>query len=420
MQLLNFLKEIRKRSSVFWLCSLAIILLGVSAGDQLELQTHFNARYSAKFTKSSHNISTVLAPKTQAQVTEVKVMPSGNLGLRVKVLTGSAKGKTVWVYYNKKNPRMSLHSSEDGTGAEVGSAETENARSVNTKKNVAGLEEPTLDDKNETQQDEDFRFIIGSVNQANRDVQRIGAKAKGSEDCDTSAPAATRLQSAANATLMAPRNTLNTKKSIPTCRTANGYDACTYNGDSAPTVFKVFNAGPNRVVSGGSFDRRREWSFYSPNFATQDLGFYVEDYNGSDFSNSQRSYVMLFPRKTLSSVQVSGNDKIVTLPTGETVTFNQRTNEIVSGAFVEAGKLGSSSSAPVVKYQGQGVMVRADSVGVNEPKQARLATITKGSQTCKVPSSELWQQGNSSQLNFKFPSDSQFNSYLKARCGFGI
>lgn len=408
--------------------------MGISSGDQIELQTYFNARYSANFKKNSNNVSSVLSPQTKAKVTEVKQMPSGNLGLRVSVLTGKSKGESVWVYYNKQTPRMKLYSSSDASGKEVSSENTEKIGSVKTKQNVQALSEPDLESDDSQ---EDLQTTVRSLNQVQRDVQKVGKKSEYCESCEWSdsgqeggAADSSRsssqglvvgsVKTASNASIIKPRNLLNTKIGSPVCRTSNGYDSCTYRGDQVPTVFKVFNTGPNRVVAGKATDKRREWSFYSPNSATQDLGFYIEDYNGSDFSNSQRSYVMLFPRKSLSSVKVSGEEKIVTLPTGETVTFNQRTNEVIAGAFAETARLGSSNSAPIVKYQGSGVMVRADAAGVNEPKQARTATISKNGQTCKVPASELWKQGNNSELNFKFPSDSDFNKYLTSRCGFGI
>lgn len=434
MQLRNNLSFYFKKFLQTALFVSACLLVGISSGDQIELQTYFNARYSANFKKSSNNVSNVLAPQTKAKVTEVKQMPSGNLGLRVNVLTGKSKGKTVWVYYNKQTPRMKLYGSIDASGQEVSSKETEKIGSVKAQKNIQALNEPDLESDDSQ---EELKSTVKSLNQVQRDVQKVGKKSEHCENCEwsdagqeggalDSSVSASRgivvsaVQTASNASVIKPINLLNTKIGSPVCRTSNGYDSCTYRGDRAPTVFKVFNTGPNRVVAGKATDKRREWSFYSPNSATQDLGFYIEDYNGSNFSNSQRSYVMLFPRKSLSSVRVSGEEKIVTLPTGETVTFNQRTNEVIAGAFAETARLGSSNSAPIVKYQGNGVMVRADAAGVNEPKQARTATISKNGQTCKVPSSELWKQGNNSELNFKFPSDSDFNKYLSSRCGFGI
>lgn len=429
----NFLFYLKKPLQLA-LFVIGCLLVGISSGDQIELQTYFNARYSANFKKNSNNVSTVLVPQTKAKVTEVKQMPSGNLGLRVNILSGKSKGETVWVYYNKKTPRMKLYGSSDASGKEVSAEDTGKVGSVKTQKNVQALNEPEM---NADDSEEELKTAVGSLNQANRDVQKVGKKSEHCESCEWSdvgeeggtqdssmnssrSAVASAVQTASNASVIRPSNLLNTKIGSPVCSSNNGYDACTYRGDRAPTVFKVFNVGPNRVVAGKATDKRREWSFYSPNFASQDLGFYIEDYNGSDFSNSQRSYVMLFPRKSLSSVKISGEEKIVTLPTGETVTFNQRTNEVISGAFAETGRLGSSAVAPSVKYQGRGVMVRADAAGVNEPKQARTATISKNGQTCKVPASELWKQGNNSQLNFKFPSDSDFNKYLTSRCGFGI
>lgn len=418
-----------------WLL-LAVLLLGVSAGDEIELENYFNARYSANFIKKAKNIVTVLPPKTRARVSEVKEMPSGNLGMRVQVLNGKSTGESVWVYYNKNRPQMKLYSSENAEGVEVPADDSVKIKSVQTTAKTRGIKEPSLADQwvdenevekksaeNETTNVELEDVARKAVN-INEVVQKAGLKSDRCVDCALRGSGTSLGRDITindkKARIVAPLKASNTKKAVPVCLSKNGYDACTYPGDHAPTQFKINNSGPNRIVASRGFSTRREWTFASPDFASQDSGIYVEDYHGDNFENSVRSYVMLFPRKSLFNVRVEGEEKIVTLPTGETMIFNNRTNEVISGVFAERGLLGASKQSPLVNYSGQGIMVRANTQGVNEPKQAQTATISKQGKTCTVPASELWLQESSSQLNFKYSTDQEFHSYLQKKCGFGI
>lgn len=408
---------------------LSLSILGVSSGDNIELQTHFNARYSANFTKNSKNVKTVLPPKTKAKVTEVKTMPSGNLGLRVKVLEGPEAGETVWVYYKKSQPLMKLYSSENATEAEVDGSDTTVIKSAQTTKSIDGLKEPELDAKIKMTDDEAGADVVASVEAGNKAVTNLTTNNR-CKDCDTwtfgdtnpigsedkARDSSYRGGNSISSKATSGLATRNTKTRSPACRTTGTFESCTYAGDSRPSDFRIINNGGNRVTNNSS----RNWTFMSPSFATQDLGIYIEDHINNNFDQMSSSYVMLFPRNQVMSVNVSGEQKAVNLPTGEKVIFNNRTNEVIGGVFAENTRASGGNSTQGVRYKGQGVMVRTDASGVNEPKMTGMATITKGSQVCKVPVNQLWEQNNNSQNSFKYPDDSQFSNFLSSKCGFSL
>ncbi|MBC7370941.1 MAG: hypothetical protein H7326_05210, partial [Bdellovibrionaceae bacterium] len=184
-----------------------------------------------------------------------------------------------------------------------------------------------------------------------------------------------------------------------------GYDVCIYSGDVSPGVFKITNGDP-----GG---KSREWHFNYENRARQDLGFLITDVSASGRQTNE-TYMMVFPRKFLPSIRISGNTQVVTLPTGETVTYDIATKKIISGVLNEQKN-----------YSGNGVVVRADQTGSNEARfgkgQHGSATITKSGKSCQVPKKDLWpDQTESSALHFKFATDEDFDEYLKKKCGFGV
>jgi hypothetical protein len=133
----------------------------------------------------------------------------------------------------------------------------------------------------------------------------------------------------------------------------------------------------------------------------------------------------------MTSIAVSGERYVVSLPTGEQVDFDAKTLEVLAGVFTETEvDLNPDRKArkfPGINYLGKGVTVRADARGV-DPRIGGTATITTGTPAtdcqglacsqCQVPSKELWHQGGP--VRFKFSTDADFDRYISSRCGFSI
>ena len=204
-------------------------------------------------------------------------------------------------------------------------------------------------------------------------------------------------------------NTLGNKSAVCGSRPGN-YEMCILNGEVTPSQFKLKTMKP----------LNREWSFEYPGQATQDMGIMVSDFNDEAFSKSQFTYLMVFPRRYLPSIRTEGNKQIVTLPTGETVTYDTQTKKILSGAL-------SDSLSNDKAYIGEYVSIKVNRNG-EEPRLGKgMATITKPGkdgkkkQECKVSLKELWpDQSENSALHFKYPTDKAFDEFLQKRCKFGV
>lgn len=411
------------------------IFLGISSGGVVELEGYFNARYSANFLKSTRNVRFVMPPGTQGKIEEIKKFHSGNYGLKMEILAGKNKGEKVWVYYNPKDPGMKLYENDVQTAAPTETKEVEKAKQVKTTREQTALRVPASADRQEkVAEAAQISKQIKDVNETLRGQGRTGGPCA---DCEVSkvyaresAPiekSSARVVSSDRPVLRPPSRTVNPYGIRPVrCRSAGGgtYDSCTFEGDSEPGKFHLTNRGPNAIVSAGN-SRSRQWSFEFEGNARQDLSLAISDAPNATISQTQESYIMLFPRKTLPHIRVEGNRQIVTLPTGETVVFNAQTREVIGGVLTENGPMtsgGKQLSPAKVSYQGQGVMVRVDSRGNDPRHQPRgTATISKQGRTCKVPVKDLWpNQAQNSAFHFKYFSDSDFDTYLKQKCGFGL
>jgi hypothetical protein len=205
--------------------------------------------------------------------------------------------------------------------------------------------------------------------------------------------------------------------------------------------FEFSNRGGNRMLPRRyNIDKRefyaRDFQFRFDDRARQDIHLSVSDWAPSRDQEFRLSELMntvmhFFPRTFLPAIAPADGRIVVTLPTGESVAFDGRTHEVLSGAFAETPvDLNPDKKArrfPGISYVGKGVVVRADSRGT-DPRLGTMATITTGSPAadcaggacsqCRVPSKELWEQTGA--IRFKFPSDMGFDRYLLSRCGFGL
>jgi len=181
----------------------------------------------------------------------------------------------------------------------------------------------------------------------------------------------------------------------------------------------------------------RDFQFHFDGRARQDIHLMVTDWPPSPdrtfrLSELMNSSLYFFPRSFLPAIVNIAETNLVTLPTGEEVTFNAITHEIVGGALSESAlDLSPDRNArkfPAIAYNGKGVLVRANSRGA-DPRIGTTATITTGSppatcdkgiscKQCQIQARDLWDQSGA--VRFKFASDQEFDRFLLARCEFGL
>lgn len=396
-------------------------------GQEIELEQYFNARYSANFLKSTNNVKFVMPPGTKGRIQETKKFYSGNYGLRVELTSGPHKGEKVWVYYDPENPRMKLYPSAEAEAHEKPTQEVEKAEKIKTTETVEALRAPASEPATTSRE---AANMVRQLQGANDLVQ----KTLPCDDCEVKNNYSTALSKNESVPgdrdyqdppiLRSPTRTENPHKdSRAILRQVGPYGEGTLLGQSKPSRFYFQNNGPNKVVMKPGASVYRSWEFYHPGDARQDLRFTVTDSPSATNSHLQNSYMMVFPRKTLPHIRVEGQKQIVTLPTGETVTFDVRTKEILNGVMSE-GPLSPATKSerpPSVTYNGTGVLVRVDKRADDPRRAAAKVMISKQGRTCTVPRKDLWpDQRESSSFHFKFFSDQDFDRYLKQKCGFGL
>ncbi|MFZ4402464.1 MAG: hypothetical protein ACOYOK_00025 [Pseudobdellovibrionaceae bacterium] len=163
----------------------------------------------------------------------------------------------------------------------------------------------------------------------------------------------------------------------------------------------------------------RAWNFYDlkgENYIT------VSDAPDGTVSHTQESYIYLLPRRCTQKIAHSGGKNIVVLPTCEQVEFDAKTQRIIRGAFTD-GPVQDKRSSANVQYQGDGVMIRANSKGSDARLgSGRVATVSKrGFPSCTVPVKELWpDQSEDSEVKFNW-SNQQVSSIIRRHgCRFQI
>ena len=94
-------------------CSLFVISsssFALESGDVLQIKNKtFNARTSIYF-KGKNNLAFILTNKDVAEISDVRILPSGNKALRIGVISGPNTGKKAWIYYNIKDPQFDVFS----------------------------------------------------------------------------------------------------------------------------------------------------------------------------------------------------------------------------------------------------------------------------------------------------------------------
>lgn len=205
--------------------------------------------------------------------------------------------------------------------------------------------------------------------------------------------------------------------------------------------FELSNHGGNAILpprydSAKNLFYTRDFQFHFEGRARQDIHLMVSDWvpsqhQGFRLSGILNSVMMFFPRRYLPAI-VHDNDRIiVTLPTGEDVFFDAETLEIVGGVLFESpvdlSPDRNRRKFPSVHYKGAGLWLRADSRG-SDPRLGTIAHVSNGTarpscaagncEVCKFPARDLWRQSGA--VNFKFPTDTEFDQFLAQHCNLAI
>lgn len=202
--------------------------------------------------------------------------------------------------------------------------------------------------------------------------------------------------------------------------------------------FGFYNYGPSKMAP--NQETNRSYNFSQQEEATQNMTFDVVDAPNSTTSHTMLSHFMLFPRNYLYNIHKTSSGFQVSLPTGEKIIFS-KDYEITGGVFSE-GPIDVSGDRfkrhyADLKYSGKGILLRANARG-QMPQQGQFEStkidmeygikysadvlIINGTtgQRCRRPKSDFWTSADVSVITFKFPTDKEFNQYLKAKCGFEI
>ena len=197
--------------------------------------------------------------------------------------------------------------------------------------------------------------------------------------------------------------------------------------------FSFNNIGPNRIIPVPATDigtgPDREYHFRFQSRARQDIYFSLTDTPDEYLSNRMESYLYLFPRHNIPAIELveggaNGEELKVTLPNGEEIVFDAKTKEILRGVFREKAPLDQNPDRfkrkfAALEYSGSGTLIRVNRRG-GDPRLGTTATVTRGTKTCKVPSSLLFDQNPNSDVNFLFPTDDGLNTLMLKKCGFGL
>jgi hypothetical protein len=203
-------------------------------------------------------------------------------------------------------------------------------------------------------------------------------------------------------------------------------------------AFKISNGGNNAIVS--AEDSARDFDFEYDEQARQNISLFISDAPNGTVSHTMHSLFMFFPRKYMPYAEVNKKEITVTLPTGEQMKFGA-SGEIIDGVFtegpVDTGPDRFKRAYADLKYQGKGILLRANARG-QMPQQGQFEStkidmeygiknsadvlIINGTtgQRCRRPKTDFWLANDVSPILFKFPTDKEFDAYLKEKCKFGI
>lgn len=442
----------KKTHSLLLLSSLSLGLNALAvfnSGDLIELSQSLNARTSLNFYKNADNVKKVLSAGTFGLVEESTQLPSGNYGVKIRLDSGDA----YWVYYNVKNPGIAL-----STKTNKPTLDLKNAYS-------ATVLEPT-----EALIDQSTKEAVSTV---------IRSKSEIDEALKQKIAECLKLEEQKHLAKEIPLNTLALSTELnsgdPTAfdismdsfpyravhdlplessvaRTIGHNINVHYlekDGKKEIQEFSIINKGGNEMVKSDEYYINRTYNLSFENLARSDMHLMVTDSPDSYTSNTTYNLLMFFPRTKLPSLKVVGDENHLTLPTGEVVVFDAKTNTIKSGVLTEkpmsqlparAGcnyeekACGRKAVGDIVDYTGSGVVIKLHKsgdlpygdreVGGKPQKNTDIALIKKQGKTCKIPAHELWYTDyqKKGQVFFKkeYATDEGFDQFLIKRCGFSM
>lgn len=424
------IKKIHQSIRIIGFTTLLLSFLSLKQGDMIELEKYVNAHTSASFLKSFPNVKTILKKGTTGEVIELKKMPSGNYGIKMKVNSGPHANESYWVYYNLKTPAMKITDKNDSV-------------IVNPEKHEASKAELTKDQLALRSIDESA--LIETVQKTNQVLTKKPLvdnpnSAKNCDYFDNSPIEKINETDFSESNLVEPFAEVATSPlHSNSCRSSGkGYEICK-NDKGLIESFQLSNNGGNSIVSEKEYYINRNFTFEFNDRARSDMKLIISDSPDETTSHVTYSAMVFLPRKVLPSIKQVGEELIVTLPTKEIVKFNAQTKEVVGGAFTEGPMRqgpNKKASAADIQYRGYGVLIRTDksgdlpygdielSNGKSAPSISTAVISKKGFKDCKIFSKEIWYtdytKGSEIFIKPELASDSGMDSFIVKRCGFSI
>ncbi len=421
-------------------------LLGFNTGDEVEIDNYLNARTSPEFNKYSKNIRTTLSAGTTGVVVEIKKLPSGNSGIKMKISSGPKAGESYWVYYDKKNPGLKLQNIQDKKEVALEIVEVNSAN------------EPTSPISAETTRDISGRWdtqehAMHETVQAALDILKVDAlqniitpeylcKQQGQvvEETDSSPKSFKNFDVSVVKEPLREVYDFDSLQYSTICKFNKNWNYCHnlgLNKEEVPNGFDITNKGGNTSVksTNGAF---RQFGFNYPGAARSNMHLLIWDMPGDLTYQNSFKQMHFFPREVMHSVRESETDPnimIVTLPTREEVYFNTKTKEVVGGALTEKPLVqlpNGYAKMPNVEYNGKGVVIEA--TGKDTPSayeggfdKKTVSIKKKGHPTCTAPMKDLWtpvkvEAFNKYRTEFSksMATDAAVDAYVKKKCGFSI
>lgn len=200
-----------------------------------------------------------------------------------------------------------------------------------------------------------------------------------------------------------------------------------YAGDENNTEyaqgFSILNQGPNLIVPEQPWSLemiQRSYSFTTDDGSQRENYIWITDSNGSGrISDLFETVIVFLPRVGQMHIEETGDALVVTLSTGEEVTFSPAHKAITGGVLSEApvdlNPSRSDRQFAGIKYTGKGIMIRSDSRAA-DPRLGKMLEVQKaGLAPCRVEKDVFWTQEG--YPRFKFIKDEEAFAMIKEKCG---
>ena len=450
-------------------------LAGFDVGQEVELDSFLNARTHPNFLKYTKNIKTTLAKGTTGEVQEVKKFSSGNAGIKMKVTNGPKTGQSYWVYYNSKTPAIKLTDKKEKKEIPLAEVQLKDVKGPEIDLKMPEVKVQAVEGDVKAELLEPVTATRDASEHATEETVKESLNIKADVDSTLAAQDETdcatttseiKVRAVASVTDSEPFSLVVVESPLADSNEADyklsditapfrarpvTVNEGTSSGASAPGAkesydtlrngrngkvkgFSFTNKGPNSIVT--DKDRYRLFEFKAEDLAKSDMKVELAEYDVTSTSKSVNTIMMFFPRTVLPAIKEVGNELHVTLPTKEVVKFNAQTKEIIGGVFSEEKMTATALKKPAhVKYNGSGVMIRADKAGDlaygdierNDGSTApsvSIATVSKkGQKDCKIPSKDIWYNDktvNDVLIKPELSTDEGLDNFIKKRCNFSL